>query len=271
MHPRPSLELPEITASSKAPKNRTFSQIADESATDALGRDVMIYADEFGNLGAIPEMSTWISTMRSAGVGMVLAVQSTKQIEAVYGEETFETITASCYTKIGLSHMAWNDAKWFSDQAGQKTEVTQSSNVQRGRFHVTTDRGGASQSETKANLLNPDEIQRIGETEMIALIGERPPVRLTQRRYFADDEVKDRNGAAPVPPLGPARLDGPLSAPVITVPTAAPTVESYENDQEHARGRTPAAVASTVAVATAAGQDMTPALLAVSSAPVMEH
>jgi len=212
---------------------RTFSQIADESAADALARDVFIYADEFGNLGAIPEMATWISTMRSAGVGMMLAVQSTKQIEAVYGEETFETITASCYTKIGLSHMAWTDAKWFSDQAGQKTEVTQSSNVQRGRFHVTTDRGGASQSETKANLVNPDEIQRIGETEMVALIGERPPVRLTQRRYFDDNEVKDRGGI--VPPMGPPRLNGPLTVPTLTeaVREARP-VDGQDAQQEHA-------------------------------------
>jgi len=211
---------------------RTFSGIADESAADALARDVFIYADEFGNLGAIPEMATWISTMRSAGVGLMLAVQSTKQIEAVYGEETFETITASCYTKIGLSHMSWTDAKWFSDQAGQKTEVTQSSNVQRGRFHVTTDRGGASQSETKANLVNPDEIQRIGETELVALIGERPPVRLTQRRYFDDAEVKDRGGI--VPPLGPARLDGPLSAPAMTptVPTRR-DADGQDTQQEH--------------------------------------
>ena len=212
---------------------RTFSQIADESAADALARDVFIFADEFGNLGAIPEMATWISTMRSAGVGMMLAVQSTKQIEAVYGEETFETITASCYTKIGLSHMSWTDAKWFSDQAGQKTEVTQSSNVQRDRFRVTTDRGGASQSETKANLVNPDEIQRIGETEMVALIGERPPVRLTQRRYFDDNEVKDRGGI--VPPMGPPRLNGPLTAPTLTeaVREARPA-DGQDAQQEHA-------------------------------------
>ena len=128
--------------------------------------------------------------------------------------------------------MSWTDAKWFSDQAGQKTEVTQSSNVQRGRFHVTTDRGGASQSETKANLVNPDEIQRIGETELVALIGERPPVRLTQRRYFADDEVKDKSGG--VPPLGPARLDGPLTAPVMapTVP-ARRDADGQDAHQEH--------------------------------------
>ena len=127
--------------------------------------------------------------MRSAGVGMVLAVQSTKQIEAIYGPEHFETITGSCYTKIGLSHMSWADATWFSDQAGQKTEVTRSATVQRGRFHVTTDRGGAGQSETKGQLINPDEVHRIAETELIALIGERPPVRLQQRRYYEDRDV----------------------------------------------------------------------------------
>jgi len=247
---------------------RTFSQIADESAADALARDVFIYADEFGNLGAIPEMATWISMMRSAGVGLMLAVQSTKQIEAVYGEETFETITASCYTKIGLSHMSWTDAKWFSDQAGQKTEVTQSSNVQRGRFHVTTDRGGASQSETKANLVNPDEIQRIGETELVALIGERPPVRLTQRRYFADDEVKDKGGI--VPPLGPARLDGPLRAPIIAPPPSPTPVESYEDEPEHARERAPGNTV-TIATTTDTGQDMAQDTLAVGSGPMIEH
>jgi len=251
---------------------RTFSQIADESVTDALGRDVMVYADEFGNLGAIPEMATWISTMRSAGVGLMLAVQSTKQIAAVYGEETFETITASCYTKIGLSHMSWTDAKWFSDQAGQKTEVTQSSNVQRGRFHVTTDRGGASQSETKANLVNPDEIQRIGETELVALIGERAPVRLTQRRYFADDEVKNKDGR--VPPMGPPRPDGPLTAPVITqAPTPPTPTESYENEPEHTHAPGSAGTLTTDGGATGAGggQDTAQTLLLDDSAAVIDH
>jgi len=248
---------------------RTFSQIADESAADALARDVFIYADEFGNLGAIPEMATWISTMRSAGVGMMLAVQSTKQIAAVYGEETFETITASCYTKIGLSHMSWTDAKWFSDQAGQKTEVTQSSNVQRDRFRVTTDRGGASQSETKANLVNPDEIQRIGETELVALIGERPPVRLTQRRYFDDAEVKDRGGI--VPSMGPPRLNGPLTAPTLTeaVREARPA-DGQDAQQEHAPAphHAPAPVAASPAPPP---RDMDTAPVGTPEAAALEH
>jgi len=210
---------------------RTFSQIADESASDALPRDVMIYADEFGNLGAIPEMTTWISTLRSAGVYHLLAAQSTAQVKALYGPEGFETIAASCHTKVGLSNMVKEDCEWFSAMAGQKTEVTQSSNVQRGRFHVTTDRGGASQSETKANLINPDEVQRLGRTEALALIGELPPARLAQRRYFDDPDVQDIEG--PVPPLGPTRQGGELRPPVLLRHSApVPQAQSQEGEPE---------------------------------------
>jgi len=216
---------------------RTFSQIADESADDTLPRDVFCYLDEFGNLGAIPEMTTWISTMRSAGVGMLLAVQSTKQIDDIYGPDAFETISGSCYTRIGLSHMGWQDAKWFSDQAGQKTEVAQSSSVQRGRFHVTTDRGGASQSETKGQLLNPDEVQRIAETELLALIGERHPVLLQQRRYFTDPEVRHLHEG--LPPVGQPRADGPLLPPAPPPAQRRGPTQAQEGAQEREmpRGR----------------------------------
>jgi len=240
---------------------RTFSGIADESATDALPRDVMIYADEFGNLGAIPEMTIWISTLRSAGVYHLLAAQSTAQVKALYGPEGFETIAASCHTKVGLSNMVKEDCEWFSAMSGQKTEVTQSSSVQRGRFHVTTDRGGASQSETKANLINPDEVQRLGRTEALALIGELPPVRLAQRRYFDDPDVREIEG--PVPPLGPAREGGELRPPVLPKhPVPARTAQSQEGEPEHDRsdarnddeGATAAPSASGVAHDAAADQ-----------------
>jgi len=237
---------------------RTFSQLADLSEGDALPRDVFVYADEFGNLGAIPAMATWMSTMRSAGVGRVLAVQSTKQIEAIYGPEHFETITGSCYTKIGLSHMGWADAKWFSDQAGQKTEVTQSSSVQRGRFHVTTDRGGAGQSETKGQLINPDEVHRIAETEMIALIGERPPARLQQRRYFTDPDVASR-AAGPLYPLSPhAPLKAPKLPRVLT-PLKRPATQDASPDRPARKPMLEPASAQTTLPAT---------LLAPESAPL---
>ncbi len=173
---------------------------------------MLVYADEFGNLGAIPEMTTWISTLLSAGVYHLLAAQ----IKALYGPEGFETIATSCHTKVGLSNMVKEDCEWFSAMSGQKTEVAQSSNVQRGRFHVTTDRGGASQSETKRALLTPDEVMNIREDELLVKMPQKPAARLTQRRYYDDPEVRGRapaRGESWIPPLGPARVDGPLEPP----------------------------------------------------------
>jgi len=112
--------------------------------------------------------------------------------------------------------MIKEDCEWFSAMSGQKTEVTQSSNVQRGRFQVTTDRGGASQSETKRALLTPDEVMNIREDELLVKMPQRPAARLTQRRYYDDPEVRGRaptRGESWIPPLGPERPDGPLEAP----------------------------------------------------------
>jgi len=84
-----------------------------------------------------------------------------------------------------------------------------------GRLHVTTHRGGASQSETKRTLLTPDEVMNIGEEEVLVEMPHRPPARLAQCRYDAD-EVRDRalaRGESWIPPLGPERPDGPLEPP----------------------------------------------------------
>lgn len=47
---------------------------------------------------------------------------------------------------------------------------------------------------------------------------QRPPARLTQRRYFDDHEVKRRapaKGVSWIPPLGLPRTDGPLEPPAL--------------------------------------------------------
>jgi len=65
---------------------------------------------------------------------------------------------------------------------------------------------------------------------------QRPPARLTQRRYYADPEVRRRapaRGQSWVPPLGPVRSDGPLAPPPpLELPPPAP-VESQAAQPEH--------------------------------------
>ncbi len=211
-------ELKPLTASFFLDVYRTLGATARTAPGGALARDVMIYGDEWGNIGFVPRFTTALNLLRSAGVYGVYVAQTTSQFVETYEEQGFTAIKAACGTKIGLSNMVDDDAKWFSESVlGQATEVAQSSNVQRGRFQVTTDRGGASQSETKRALLTPDEVMNIREDELLVKLPQKPAARLTQRRYYDDPEVKGRapaRGESWLPPLGPARPDGPLEAPV---------------------------------------------------------
>jgi len=147
------------------------------------------------------------------------------------------TLKGAYSTIVALSNMVDEDAKWFSESVlGETTEVTQGRNVQRDRFHVTTDRGGASQSETKWALLTPDEVMNLRVDELLVKMPQRPPARLTQRRYYADPEVKRRapaRGQYWVPPLGPERPDGPLTPPPpLELPPPTP-VEGQAAQPEH--------------------------------------
>ncbi len=175
---------------------RTLSQLADASPSGELARPVAAYLDEFGNLGTVPKMAVWISTLRSAGVSMLLAVQHTAQLVALYGDEGAATITGSCATKIGLSGLGLEDARTFSALCGDTTRVTQQASSQRGRFSVVSKQGGLSQAETGAPLMTADQVRRLGPGELLAIVRHLPPVRLQQCRWYQDRDQKSRVTAA---------------------------------------------------------------------------
>jgi len=238
-------EMRPLTASFFLDVFRSLGASARTSPGGKLTRDVMVYGDEWGNIGFVPRFTTALNMLRSAGVYGVYVVQTTSQLVETYEENGYIAIKAACNTKIALSNLVDNDAVWFSQKVlGETTEVAQSSSVQRGRFHVTTDRGGASQSETKRALLTPDEVMNIAEDELLVKMPQRPPARLTQRRYYSDPEIRDRapaEGESWIPPLGPLRPDGPLVAPTFEdtddTHDAATSDGPLTDEQERAPGR----------------------------------
>jgi len=171
---------------------KTLSQLADASPTGELGRSVTIYGDELANIGAIPKMAVWISTLRSAGVAMLLVVQATAQLVALYGEEGAATIMGSCATKIGMSGMGPEDTRLFSDLAGKTTRVSAQASKQRGRFAVVSSGGGRSQAETAADLLTADQVRRLDPDELLAVVRYLPVARLRQCRWYRDRRLRRR-------------------------------------------------------------------------------
>jgi len=73
---RMSQELKPLTACFFTQMFNAVIEIADRSPGGVLPRSILGYLDEFGNLGQIYNFPTWMTTVRSAGMGFILAVQS---------------------------------------------------------------------------------------------------------------------------------------------------------------------------------------------------
>lgn len=186
-------------------------QVADANVEHGgvLPRRVRAYIDEFGNLGAIPDMPRWITTVRSAGMGLIMAVQTYAQVEATYEKKGSDVILPGCGTHIALATTALDDAKKFSEMAGEATVITNSASKSLKRAQMRAKEGGESQGESKRSLITPYEVTRMEEDMMLALVGNMHPMKVRQQRFYKVKILLKRSRAPylgnKVPTGGPLR------------------------------------------------------------------
>jgi len=232
---RMSQELKPLTACFFTQMFNAVIEIADRSPGGVLPRAILGYLDEFGNLGQIYNFPTWMTTVRSAGMGFILAVQSLSQLKKLYEDAGMKIILEACNVKIALAKTTDDDAKWFSDQTGTATALAANAGASRKRGAVLVDHGNQGYSETSRPLLTPGEVTRLATNTLLLLSGNRPPAVVTQVRWYSK-----RLGLFPtrlrrlglrrlpdggiVPPAGPPRptpLPVPAVAFALTMPPAA--------------------------------------------------
>ncbi len=232
---RMSQELKPLTACFFTQMFNAVIEIADRSPGGVLPRAILGYLDEFGNLGQIYNFPTWMTTVRSAGMGFILAVQSLAQLKKLYDEEGMKIILDACNVKIALAKTTDEDAKWFSDQTGTATVLAANAGASRKRGAVLVDHGNQGYSETSRPLLTPGEVTRMATNKLLLLSGNRPPAVVTQVRWYSKrlglfptrlrrlGLLRLPDGAT-VPPTGPPRAT-PLTPPVVafSIPTTATT------------------------------------------------
>jgi type IV secretion system protein VirD4 len=165
-------------------------RLADTSPGSVLPRPVLGYLDEFGNIGAIPDMARWMSTVRSARLGFLLAVQDLAQLGATYGKEGRQIIVTDCSTKIALSKTSADDAEWFSRGTGTATVIAYSAGDSRKRGERLARSGNRGSSEVARPLLTPGEITRLPVDTMLVLSGNRQPMLVRQRRWYQDRHLR---------------------------------------------------------------------------------
>ncbi len=246
---RMSKELRPLTACFFSQMFNEVIEVADRSPGGMLPRQILGYCDEFGNLGTIYNFPTWMTTVRSAGMGFILAVQALAQLEELYGAEGKEIIMGACNVKIALAKTTDKDAKWFSEQTGTTTVLAANAGVSRKRGAVLVDHGNQGYSETSQPLMTAGDVTRMPTNKMLLLSGNRPPVVVTQVRWYSkrlglfSTRVRKRGllrlpDGATVPPAGPPR-PMPLPVPAVAFALTAPPAATEATTPTTRAGTTP--------------------------------
>jgi len=175
-----------------------------------------------------------MTTIRSAGMGFILGVQSLSQLDIYndHGVDGKGIILEACNVKIALAKTTAEDAKWFSEQTGTTTVLAANAGVSRKRGAVLVDHGNQGVSETSRPLLTPGEVTRMATNQLLLLSGNRPPAVVTQVRWYTkrlglfSTRLRRRGllrlpDGAVVPPAGPLR-PMPLPVPTVSFALTAP-------------------------------------------------
>jgi len=170
-----------------------FMQLFDELVAaanmrpgQALGRRVFGYLDEAGTIGIIQGLPRRLATLRSAGVGMLLAVQDTIQLDTLYMPEGRRLITSTSQTHIIFAGVGQEDAAWVSTRLGTATVVGRSASAGRDREDVLVGSGGYNRAEVGRPLITPEELQQLPEGYIIVnALHARPVLARTLPWYRA--------------------------------------------------------------------------------------
>lgn len=147
---------------------QTLTAEADR-AGGTLPRPVYFLLDEFGNLPAWPQFAAFVAVARSQGLRFVMGLQSVRQLHARYGEHDAHTIAGSAGTWIVLSVADMQTAQLVAERIG--TRAVWSRTRQEGP------QPGAALAPHSVPLLRPEDLTRIGPTDVIVLQRDRQPGR----------------------------------------------------------------------------------------------
>jgi type IV secretion system protein VirD4 len=177
---------------------------------------VTLFLDEFGSIGTIPDFDTTLAVARGRNLSFWLGVQGLSQLTARYGKEAGQTILGNCHTKLALSGLDGETAEYFSKTAGQGTIEIWRRSANRKPLSWWPSSLSRTASEQGRAVLTPDEVRRLGEEEILAIVGNRQPMLLHRERFTQTPCT------ALVRPLGPSRA----------APVAMERVTDFTNDEE---------------------------------------
>lgn len=148
---------------------------------------LQVEADEVAQVGKIPNLPQTISVIRSREISIKLMIQSTSQMEELYGKDNTKTIFNNCGTILYLGSNDKDTLEYLSQRSGKMTINDRNQSETRSRNGSTS----TQHSKLGRDLLTPHEVATIGTTEALVFI--------SKHNVFRDNKLvleRHKNAAA---------------------------------------------------------------------------
>ena len=182
--------------------------------SEPLRVPLVLFLDEFAQVGRLPNFPHTIAVARGRGVSLVLGIQSLAQLDYLYGKAGGEIIRTNCGTKMVLPGLDQDTAEYISKALGETTVRQEYQSRRPEGWLVTSYSYG--EHHTQRRLMTADEVRRIGDDEALVIVSNFRPMRV--RRIHWDE------------PPNPARVGslGPEHAMVVREPVMPPPPNDIE-------------------------------------------
>ena len=180
-------------------QSQLFNLLCDKADDEYGGRlpvHVRVIADEFANIGQIPQFDKLIATIRSREISASIILQSQSQLKAMY-KDSADTILGNCDTTLFLGGKEKTTLKEMSELLGKETIDLYNTSETRSNQKSF----GLNYQKTGKQLMTEDEIAVMDGGKCILQIrGARPffsdKYDITKHknyRLLADENEKNRN------------------------------------------------------------------------------
>jgi len=145
-------------------------------------KHVYLLLDEFPNIGAIPDFTKKISTMRSRGLHCSIIFQNIAQLKNRYPNDAWQEIIGNCDSRLFLGATDVMTAEFVSNLLGKSTVRTINTRKKAGMAGIF-DFGDISFGTSSRNLLNTDEILRLPHDSAILILRGQKPLVIKKLDY----------------------------------------------------------------------------------------
>jgi type IV secretion system protein VirD4 len=157
---------------------------------------VKFLLDEFGNIGRLLNFDKDITLIRSKNISVTAGLQAIAQIEKLYGKSEAAIILGNFTNKIILNSLEPDTAKWVSRMVGDFTHTEKKiTKINNGGML-----GGGTTTESETSharpLLNPDEITRLKDNQLLLVSANLPPLML-ETIYYDEPPSVGKCGLCP--------------------------------------------------------------------------